>query len=297
MKELVLGASGFIGKAYVDSSKSNPLTPSSKEVDILNPNSLENYFKRYPNIDVVIDFAAFTNTKAARDQKEQKEESEVWKTNVSGAENVAKFCKLHNIFLIYISTDNVFFDRVGPSNEEGAPANDGSVDWYGHTKLRAEEVIKEVGPRFAIVRIAYPFGNPDAFDKDLCMKIVSTMKAGYGLFDDQHFTPTYIPQALEVIKKISLKQKEGVFHAVCSDLTTPYKIGLYLKKILDLPFEVKKGSLTYYEKEKGKSTLAQNGGLLTPKTSEVLGVDFLSSEDALNKERQNYKSHLPQILE
>lgn len=291
-KEIGIGTSGFVGNLY---SKQNHdlVRPTSKELDITNTDSISEFFKLHSDAEVVINFAAYTDTKKAQSEKGNKD-GQTWQINVVGTKNLIDICEQRNIYLIQISTDNVFYDKNGPSNESDNPGNDGLTDWYGHTKLKAEEIIRSSNAKYAILRIAYPFGNPNN-SRDFCVKLINAIEKGFPLFNDQHFTPTYLPQMFETLEKIIKKREIGIFHSVCSGITTPYQIGLKLTKLLNLQSQVKYGQLKDFELTNGKNTISYLGGLLTSETSMKLGIDFISWEKALDEYCNEYKRKLPDI--
>jgi len=107
-------------------------------------------------IDTVINCAAYTAVDKAED-----DEVLALKVNAEAVGNLASISKENNIFLIHISTDYVF-DGNGdrPYQEEDQTNPQGK---YGITKLRGEELLKEINPPHAIIiRTAWvysEFGN------------------------------------------------------------------------------------------------------------------------------------------
>ena len=48
------------------------------------------------------------------------------------------------------------------------------------------------------------------------------------LFDDQYFTPTYIPDLIKGLNKLILYKVDGIFHIATMPVTTPYEFGCYV---------------------------------------------------------------------
>lgn len=287
---LIIGETSFVATKtvkYLSSSEDIELViPPLKELDITKIESLKKFIQ---DADVVINFAAFTNVKGVT----LDHTGPAWKLNVEGAANVAKVCKDENKFLIHISTDSVFpISNKGPHAENEEISGDpGSFSPYGYTKFMGEKEVINSGAKFAILRIAYPFGNADFPEKDYLTKLINSIKLGYPLFADQKFTPTYLNSLPNAIEKLSTQQTPGIFHWVCSGLTTPYDIGIYIKEKLNLELEVKKGSLADYEKLKGPQPYAMFGGLSTKITEEKLGLKTLSWKEAIDDFFPELKSH------
>jgi dTDP-4-dehydrorhamnose reductase len=124
-----------------------------------------------------------------------------------------------------------------------------------------EIAVKESGCQFMIVRISYPFGNPNS-EKDFANKTIKLIKSGYGLFTDQKFSPTYIPDLADAVSKIVQNNLTGVCHVVCSSVTTPHEFGQYLSDKLGLG-EVKQSLLKEFMV--GRTPKPLFGGLVASK--------------------------------
>lgn len=283
---IVIGSSGFIGSGFAKSSlvRLNELfLPSSKEVNILNLDSLSRYLDSIANR-VVVNLAGYTDVKDSETQKGDKT-GNAWKINACGPRNIAIACKSTNKYLIHVSTDQVFPvtpDYKGPYLENTTPPGDLSkMTWYGYTKLMGEREIQKINKQSALVRILSPFGklNPN---KDLVLKLVRAVKSSYPLFSDQQYNPTYLPDLYRTLLKLSTLQKSGVFHVGSSDLTTPYLLGLKIARELKLPYKIKKGSLAEYGVKTGQNLYAPFGGLNTKTTRKILKIRFRSCQEALD---------------
>src|SRR5258708_31277904 len=112
--------------------------------------------------------------------------------NVLGAQNVVNVCKKSKKKLIYISTDFVFGGQnppIGGFTEENIP---NPVNWYGETKSKGEEVVKNSGLSFLIVRIAYPYRKEFKLKKDFVRAIRDILLGGRQIMaiTDHTMTPT-----------------------------------------------------------------------------------------------------------
>ncbi len=265
---VVIGGSGFVG-----SKVTRGIMPSHQELDITKFDSVKRYLDA-SGAEVVINFAAFTNVKAANFNPEAAN-----LLNINGPENLAKVCKASNKFLIHISTDGIFpipDEYKGPHSEDETPIDDPNlVSAYGLSKLRGEREILKSGARAAIVRIAYPFGNAQFPDKDYVIKLIKTVKVGYGLFTDQYLSSTYIPSLVPVVEALATRQLSGIFHWVCRDLFTPFEMARYVNEKMTLGLDIKKGSL-------GKQPYARYGGLSTKLTEERLGLKPPTWQEAID---------------
>lgn len=280
---LITGGSSFVASKAIEGSYFSShklLLPSQKELDITDLNSVRDYVK---NADVVINIAAFTDVKNATLELS----GPAWNINVKGVANLAKACKDVDKFLIHFSTDGVFpiaNNSKGPHSEsQQIVDNPNLVSSYGYTKLKGEIEIVKSGARFAILRIAYPFGNARFPEKDYITKLIRSIKLGYALFDDQEFTPTYTRSLSLVLERLLEQQPLGIFHWTCKGVTTPYQIGVYLNDKLNLGLNVKRGYLSDFEKERGKQPYAKFGGLSSEITERILSLEAPTWQESLNE--------------
>lgn len=119
-------------------------------------------------VDVIINTAALTNVDRCEVEREQ-----AWKTNVVIVERLARYCLLNTIKLVQCSTDNVFDGQDGPYDEK---AGTHPVNYYGRTKLAAENLCRATEIESLIVRTMWLYGSTTrlAFVEWL----VAEMKAG-----------------------------------------------------------------------------------------------------------------------
>lgn len=262
----IIGATGLVGaviKRERDGLVNN--APSSRELDITNREGVER-FASITSSTVILLSSAYTDVEAI-----QKDPSLALKINVEGTKNVAEACKKHGKKLIYISSDFVFSgteDNKGPykDSDSSEPEDSKLIGEYARTKLMGENIVKNSGCKFSIVRIAYPFGNSKN-EKDFAKKTLKLVQSGYALFSDQQFTPTYIPDLAKAIERITNEDLTGIFHVVCTPVTTPLEFGKYLVEKMGFEIEVKAGSLKEFMV--GRTPKPLFGGLIPSQGFEV----------------------------
>lgn len=287
MEILVFGGSGLVGSELLKSLNAKgicTLAPTHRELDIRDKDQLVSYLGKN-HAPVVINCVGFTDLSAG--EKERGHDSgEPWQLNVNAVQTIAEICEKGRRFLIHISTDGVFQGTEtfpGPYCEN-TPVMDNptSLSWYGYTKLKGEQVIREVLGNFAIVRISHPFGNASS-GRDFVRKIISYIQAGYVLFDDQIFTPTYLRDLSSALYKIQADRLTGTLHVVCKDLTTPYKFAEYIAALEGLG-HVNKGFIDQWTRENPDYyPRVRFGGLDTSSTESKLGLRFHTWMEALDE--------------
>ncbi len=284
----IIGGHGFVGSTVVNLLKNKQfqiIVPTKDKFDITNTKSQKNFFVR-TKPKFVVNFASITNIEKAERQREDKKAS-VWKTNVTGVNNLAKVCKELGIFLIHISSDGVFpgtLDFPGPYYEKTIPPNNSKrLSWYGYTKLRGEQAILREMPNSAIIRISYPFGNPES-SKDFCVKTEKYIMQRMVLFSDQYLNPTYIPDLCSALAKIIDIKLRGIFHVACTDTTTPYKFAFYISKKINLDNnKIQTGSIENYFTKAKSIKRSKFGGLNSNWTQKKIQIRFHSWKKALDE--------------
>jgi dTDP-4-dehydrorhamnose reductase len=105
-----------------------------------------------------IDPAAVIHTAAIADIDYCESNQEVAKhLNTDLARAVADLCEDHGIRFVHLSTDTVFDGERGLYTESD-PVK--PVNFYGRTKVMAEEAVQDVGGRFVVARVALVMGLP-----------------------------------------------------------------------------------------------------------------------------------------
>lgn len=128
--------------------------------------------------------------------------------------------------MLYISTDFIFSGDDGPYRETDKPA---PVNYYGETKLAAEQIVRQSKINWAIVRTVLVYGNilsgtrsnivtwvKENLEKENPIKVVS----------DQVRTPTYVEDLARGIHLIVEKNAMGIYHLSGKEVLTPYEMAV-----------------------------------------------------------------------
>ncbi len=280
-KVLVIGASGLVGSAFVESeNKKFEITPvDEKTVDITNQESISEYLDQN-KFEVIINLAAFTDVAGAENQSGD-ETGLCWKLNVLAPKYLSEESEKRNIFLIHFSTDFVFEgleDDKGPFVEDKVlPQTRENLSWYGWTKLLGEKEILKNTKNAAIVRIAYPFTTKFEGKTDWARKIIELYDSNslYPMFEDQIITPILIDDLVSGLSKIVELETPGSYHLASSDSGSYYEIASYLlEKTRGVKNVIQKSSLVEFLKTSGRNKRPIFGGLSVEKTQEKLVMKF-----------------------
>ncbi len=139
-----------------------------------------------------------------------------------------------NAKMIYISTDFIFSGDNGPYRETDQPA---PVNYYGETKLAAEQIVRQSKTNWAIVRTVLVYGNilsgtrsnivtwvKENLEKENPIKVVS----------DQVRTPTYVEDLARGLQLVIEKNARGIYHLSGKEVLTPYEMAVQVADFFGL---------------------------------------------------------------
>ena len=236
MKLLVTGANGLLGQKLISLSESlqeisfiasgrgiNRNPPGRYEYRRLDVTSKDEVSRvlRETNPDVVINCAAMTHV----DQCEIQQEA-CWTQNVTALEYLVASCIEIKAFLIQLSTDFIFDGLAGPYAEEAVAH---PLNYYGHSKLAAEDFLKASPVNSAIVRTVLVYGIVHDMSKsNIILWVKRSLEQGEKIqvINDQWRTPTLAEDLAAGCMTIAQKKKEGIFNLSGKDFLTPYDIAL-----------------------------------------------------------------------
>lgn len=243
-KPVILGTglSGMIGSRLVELFGSEfefvnlDLTTG---VDITQVETVETMLKKYPAT-TVIHLAAFTDVSKACAETGNKD-GLVYKVNVLGTKNIAEACKKYVHYLIHISTDFIFDGQNPPATGYAETDSPHPIEWYGQTKLWAEEEVTKSGCRHVILRTAFPFRAKFDLKPDLVRNIITNLTKNtlHPMFSDQIITPTFIDDLCEVFKIFITKQPTGIYHCVGSTALSPFELAQKIAQVFAIKTEIK----------------------------------------------------------
>jgi len=231
-----------------------------------------------PNI--VVHMAAITHIDVCEKDKKYGKKGNVWKINVEGSYEIAKFCAKHNVPLVFLSTECVF-DGKQKYFSENAKKN--PINWYGFTKSEAENLIMSSGAPVTIIRSVVAYHKDDE-NKTIYGKILKELKSNKTIFavDDQLFTPTYTHDIVYAIEQVIERELLGIYHVAPRKSLSPYKFALMVADKNNYPkILVKKTTLqSYYDSDKAALRL-RNSSLSGNKSNRILSFTPSHPKDIL----------------
>lgn len=171
--------------------------------------------------DFVINTAAMTNVD---DCENEKKTCEI--LNIHAVMNLIHASQRFNSHLVHLSTDFIFDGEAGPYNEEAIP---NPVNYYGWTKMKAEEKIKASKIKWTIVRTVLVYGIANDMSRsNLILWVKDSLEKGktLKLVNDQLRTPTLAEDLAQGCLLVINKQAQGIYNISGKDQLTPYEMAI-----------------------------------------------------------------------
>ena len=230
MKVLILGKNGQLGKALQKyaSNKNINFFNSKSDLDISNFDNLEQVISQF-DADIIINTAAYTNVEMA-----EKDNTNLYKSNVLGPYNLALLCKKYKKKLIHISTDYVFDGIKNQPYIEDDQVN--PLSEYGKSKLEGENKIINFFDNYLIFRVSWLFSHSK---NNFVSKIIniSQKKNILEVTNEEYSIPNCADDFAKFIwfaseKFVKSDCRSGVYHfSQNGDIVSRFD---FAKKILDI---------------------------------------------------------------
>jgi len=231
MKVLVLGAKGMLGSEIVRSFKRffDVISYCREDIDITDTLLTREKIKK-AKPEIVINAAAYTDVDGCEKNKEY-----ALKVNSFGVRNISEVCKEIGAKIVHISTDYIFDgNKRKPYKEEDEP---NPINFYGKSKLKGENQIKEVCENFLIIRSEWLYGMGG---RNFVNLIIETAKKESLLkvVNDQIGTPTYTKDLSEAILSLLKKDCTGIYNATNSGQCSWFEFACKIVELLKLKVKI-----------------------------------------------------------
>lgn len=224
----------FVFATYLSNKKDEQKKDNVKyiELDITSKSGVRNVMVTY-NPDIVIHAASMGNVDYCELNKK-----EAWKTNVKGTINIVEESKKINASVVYISSNAIFNGINPPFSEKSKPS---PLDYYGKTKLEAENEIKNRYDNYSIVRLMTMYGwnnkherlNPASWIFNELKNNKKTM-----IVNDIYNNYLYANDAANILWKILLKSnrnnRRSIYNVSGPECITRFEFAKRLSKVFSL---------------------------------------------------------------
>ncbi|MDR0911835.1 MAG: dTDP-4-dehydrorhamnose reductase, partial [Methanobrevibacter sp.] len=226
MNILITGYKGMLGSDLMEilekNEKYNLIPTDVDTLDITNLEAVKETFNE-KKPDIVINVAAYTDVDGCETNREL-----AYNVNAIGPKNLAICCNENGAKLLHISTDYVFHgENTVPYTEEDKTD---PINYYGETKLVAEQLIQENMNSYFILRTAWLYGyNGKNFVKT--MLNLSKDHDEITVVNDQQGSPTFTRDLAASMVEIIESDKYGIYHVTNSSTCTWYE---FTKEIFEI---------------------------------------------------------------
>ena len=292
MKVLITGANGFLGYYLTEKLLSNGFVvvatgkgagrlPFSQErnffyepMDFTDPYAVHDVFEKHQP-QIVVHGGAMSKPDDCELNQWQ-----AYLVNVEGTVTTLVNAAEQKSFFLFVSTDFVFDGETGMYKEEDET---NPVNYYGKTKIEAEELVKDYEHGWAIVRTVMVYGKPILSRANILSIVKEKLEKGerYNVVDDQVRTPTYVEDLAEGIVQIIEKKATGIYHLSGKDVMTPYQMACKAADFLNLDKSLIDRVTAADFSQPAKRP--EKTGLNITKARTELGFEPVSFEDGLKK--------------
>ncbi len=236
MKILITGGSGQLGQAFLRTSKPEHelIVLSRSSFDLGNSKQMEAYLLQ-SEVQAVINCAAYTNVELAESEREL-----AFRSNESGAEELARICAKHGIQLLHLSTDYVFDGTNTEAYTEADHVN--PINVYGESKAAGERAMLSAYPESLIVRVSWLY---DFLGKNFLntMRNLAKTRDDIQVVNDQVSSPVYAgilaEDLLRILEQSKEKQVQGIFHYRHDGKASWFEFARMIFEVFDLHVDLR----------------------------------------------------------
>ena len=188
------------------------------------------------HIDVVIHCAALVNVDACEENPGYANA-----VNYAMTKNLHYLCKLHNIKMVFISTDAVYSGNkngLNAEDDETAP-----ISVYGKTKLEAENAVLRDSSALILRTNMYGFNyRPKNSFGEWVVQELSKEKT-LNMFYDVMFSPILVNDLVRIIDLCLEKNISGLYNVGCQGSISKYDLGCLIQQEFGLPGVIRRASM------------------------------------------------------
>jgi dTDP-4-dehydrorhamnose reductase len=246
-------------------------------LDITNEKEVQDVITRY-SPDCIINTAAMTNVDECETDKEGCD-----KLNVDAVAYLVAAANKVDAHLIHLSTDFIFDGKKGPYKEDDEP---NPLSYYGHSKLLAENMVREYCHKWSIARTVLVYGVVhDMSRSNIVLWAKGALEKGQpiNVVNDQFRSPTLAEDLAKGCQLIEQKEAQGIFNISGKDQMSILEI---VERVAD-----------YFELEKDKLNIVSSASLNQPaKRPPITGFDLSKSRRVLGYEPHSFEEGIGVLM-
>lgn len=227
--------------------------------------------------EAIIHAAAYTDVDGCETNREL-----AWTVNSEATKHVAKTSASVGAHLIHVSTDYVFDGKKGLYSEEDTP---NPINYYGYTKLKGEELVKEHCKEWCIARPSVIYGWGRVHKPNFATWLINTLNQGreVKVLTDQYVSPTLNTNLAEILLEIAERKITGTLHTAGATRVNRQEFALKLAEIFSLNADLikpaKMGQMSW------KAKRPEDSSLNVTRASTLLNIKPLKLVQALETMR------------
>jgi len=296
LKLLITGASGLLGHKIVQLAieKGHEAHSTYKEhatklrnpvkLDLTDKNQVsETILKLKP--EAIIHAAAYTDVDGCEINQDL-----AWKVNAEATKHLAEASASVRTHLTYVSTDYVFDGEKGLYSEEDSP---NPLSYYGYTKLKGEEFVKEHAYAWSIARTSAIYGWNPTQKLNFATWIIDNLNRAKEIkvLTDQHVSPTLNTSLANMLLEIAEKNMTGTLHTAGASRVSRHEFALKLAEVFGLSNSMIRPCRT--DEMLWKAKRPRDSSLSIRKADALLNARPLEINQALEKMK---KERQPKII-
>lgn len=191
--------------------------------------------------------------------------------NVTAVEHLVEACQANNVHLVHVSTDFIFDGSAGPLDESAKP---NPVNFYGESKLKAEQVIQNSSISWSILRTVLVYGiTNDLSRSNIVLWVKKSLEEGktISVVNDQWRTPTLAEDLAMGCYLAANKKAKGIFNISGKDFVTPFDIAIRTAEFFNLDKSLIKATDSTQFKQPARRPLKT--GFIIDKAKKELGFE------------------------
>lgn len=184
--------------------------------------------------DFIINALAMTNVDACEIEQES-----CYAINVHFVKELAKVGQELGARLIHISTDFIFDGEKGDFYKEIDTPK--PVNYYGLSKLKAEQAVQEFASNFTILRTILVYGKVANMKRsNIVLWVKKSLENGETIrvINDQFRMPTYVGNLANACILTMEKKATGIYHISDKEYLSIYEIAQQIADFYNLPKEL-----------------------------------------------------------
>jgi len=216
--KLITGGSGMVG-----SNINYGLKPSSIEMNICDPISIQNYLE-HKKISCIIHLASINLRESENNPKKAID------VNINGTVNMLNVAMKLSIPFVFVSTGAVFSSFKDEVFNEESKKSPNCI--YGLTKSTAEE-ISLLYQKSIIIRTGWLFGGNQKTHYKFVENVIASILANQEIKASCNFfgSPTYVIDFIKQMEKLIEEESFGVHHIVNDGHASGYDIAVEISEI------------------------------------------------------------------